>query len=154
MKSVNIKYTLSDVESIHHSKRGKLVKIIFIQKCSVSRWLMVKMLLLFFSSRRTGVTAVTTTLIFSNVSLYASSIFLFQIPLCPWNQLKGYCKSFILTHFSRQKWSLQLISQVQIVILLTTYTEKALQLLQRKKGCDRVWNSWSFPEAVLCVSSF
>lgn len=52
MKSVNIKYTLSDVESIHHSKRGKLVKIIFIQKCSVSRWLMVKMLLLFFSSTK------------------------------------------------------------------------------------------------------
>lgn len=29
-------------------------------------------------------------------------------------------------------------TSVQIVILLTTYTEKALQLLQRKKGCDRV----------------
>lgn len=38
--------------------------------------------------------------------------FSFSTFLCPRNQLKAYCKSFIWTLFGREKWSLQLTSQV------------------------------------------
>lgn len=153
MKTVNIKYTLSEVQSIHHLKRGKLVKITFIWKCSISRWLMVKMLLLFFYEGQVLLTllAVTTTLIFSNVSLYASSILLFHIPLSS-EPIKGILQIVHLNSLRPRKMkSATYSTSVQIVTLLTTHMEKALQLLQRKKGLDRAWNSWSFPEAVLCV---